>query len=214
MEEQRVTSYLLLVKTRRTFGDFVDLRLVFLYNLRVDVEVLIVCRGLSLGFKTVCCWGALSEITVERGSRWNKKVNLLLVCFAGYECFLPPLFIAHSLWLLKEEKSSRATQTPLYYSGLCKHILFRELTLCFGLWKLFSHGFNWWRVCLIIVHVCCSKKAIIYRSINLIYVKNVSLSCLFALLYVTNGFCDSRTLHRNEAVVWSARVRLLWFFVT
>lgn len=23
---------------------------------------------------------------------WNKKVNLLLVWFVGYECFLPPLF--------------------------------------------------------------------------------------------------------------------------
>lgn len=29
---------------------------------------------------------------------WNKKVNLLLVWFVGYECFLPPLFYgSHSV---------------------------------------------------------------------------------------------------------------------
>ena len=33
---------------------------------------------------------------------WNKKVNLLVVWFVGYECFLSPLFMAHSLGLLKE----------------------------------------------------------------------------------------------------------------
>jgi hypothetical protein len=28
---------------------------------------------------------------------WNKKVNLLVVCFAGYECFQPRLFMARAL---------------------------------------------------------------------------------------------------------------------
>lgn len=87
VEKQRVTSYLLLVKKHDVPWETLWICTSFFLYLRVDVETWIARRGLSLGFKTVCCWGALSEITVERGSRWNKKVNLLLVCFAGYECF-------------------------------------------------------------------------------------------------------------------------------
>lgn len=48
---------------------------------------------------------------LRNGARlWNKKVNLLVVCFAGYECFQPPLFMARSLWLLKEKKSASLAQ--------------------------------------------------------------------------------------------------------
>lgn len=59
----------------------------------------------SLLFAGVTWWKRFAEITEERARLWNKKVNLLVVCFAGYECFLPPRFLARSLWLLKMKKS-------------------------------------------------------------------------------------------------------------
>lgn len=52
------------------------------------VEICAVVReDFSLLFAGVTWWKRFAEITEERARLWNKKVNLLVVCFAGYECF-------------------------------------------------------------------------------------------------------------------------------
>ena len=114
VEEQRVTSYFLLVKKKKkrsgcTFGDFVDLPPNF------SPEPVAGRGDLGCVFwrlSAASCWSYLVKTVgwdyLRNGARlWNKKVNLLVVCFAGYECFQPLRFTVHSLWFLKEKKSIR-----------------------------------------------------------------------------------------------------------
>lgn len=57
----------------------------------------------TLLFAGVTWWKRLAESTEERARLWNKKVNLLVDCFAGYECFWPLFFRDRSLRLLNEK---------------------------------------------------------------------------------------------------------------
>ncbi|MEQ2205657.1 hypothetical protein XENOCAPTIV_007575 [Xenoophorus captivus] len=112
VEEHRVTSYFFLVKrkNRCAVGDLVDLSLIYLpptppFYLRLVVEI---CAALPVDFSPLFAgvtWLEAVGRSLKNGAcLWNKKVNLLVDCFAGCECFQPPLFMALSLWLLKEKE--------------------------------------------------------------------------------------------------------------
>lgn len=113
VEEQRVTSYFLLVKKKKRGGGESSLpsETLWICVLNFSFTCGWMQRFVPCSLRTFPCF--LLELlgrngwlrSLRNGARfWNKKVNLLVVCSAGYECFQPPLFTARSLWLLKEKK--------------------------------------------------------------------------------------------------------------
>lgn len=137
--------------------------------------------------------------SLRNGARlWNKKVNLLVACFAGYECFQPLLFMAHSLCLLKEKE---------YICRLFGLFIF----LCSLEWAGVFSQFS----CQIKCHVrkqqflawCCSPSF----SLDWVCLSFLYFDMFWLLLKMKNRSCPSCTVRRFVAFLFSLNIFLLTF---